>query len=151
MSADLRRTSRWMFARHSHPLSAWSRWVSTPLILVPVWTRRWSTLVPTGAWMALNPVLTPPPADDSAWATRAVLGEERWVNDHPHDRLAVLNAVNAAVLGATMVPARRHDKPLTILGVATSMVLTLVCWHLYAEYYDQHREPPGRAEPLAGW
>ncbi|MGH8574093.1 MAG: DUF6653 family protein, partial [Gammaproteobacteria bacterium] len=32
---NLRRT---VFARHSNPWSAWTRWASTPLFLVPVWT-----------------------------------------------------------------------------------------------------------------
>lgn len=31
-----------VFARHSNPWSAWTRWLSTPLVLVPLWTRRWS-------------------------------------------------------------------------------------------------------------
>ena len=139
MSFDLSRTRRWVFSRHAHPVSAWSRWASTPLVLVPVWTRRWSTLAPVGAWMLVNPIFTPPPADDSAWATRAVLGEERWVTDHPRDRLAVVNAANAATLLATIIPARAHRKRLTIVGVAASMALTLVSWKLYADYYDQHR------------
>jgi hypothetical protein len=138
MSFDLSRILRWVFSRHAHPVSAWSRWASTPLILVPVWTRRWSILAPIGAWMIINPILTPPPADDSAWATRAVLGEERWLTDHPHDRLAAINVANAAALIATILPARKNNKPLTILGVAASMALTLVSWNLYADYYDQH-------------
>ena len=138
MSHDLARINRWVFARHAHPLSAWSRWASTPLILVPVWTRRWSTLVPIGAWLIINPILTPPPVDDSAWATRAVLGEERWLVDHPRDRIAAVNAANAVTLLATIVPAQRKNKPLTFLGVAASMALTLVSWNLYAHYYAQH-------------
>jgi len=138
MSLDPARIHRWVFSRHAHPFSAWSRWASTPLILVPVWTRRWSTLAPIGAWMIINPILTPPPANDSAWATRAVLGEERWLADHPLDRLAAINAANAVTLLATIVPARKKNKPLTLLGVATSMALTLVAWELYADYYDQH-------------
>jgi hypothetical protein len=139
MSADLTRIRRWVFSRHAHPVSAWSRWASTPLILVPIWTRRWSTLAPIGAWLIINPIFTPPPADDSAWATRAVLGEELWLTDHPIDRLAAINGANSAMLIATILSARRNDKPLTIIGAAASMALTLVSWNLYANYYDQHR------------
>ena len=138
MSSDLTRIRRWVFSRHAHPVSAWSRWASTPLILVPIWTRRWSTMAPIGAWLIINPIFTPPPADDSAWATRAVLGEELWLRDHPHDRLAAINAANSAALIATILLARKNNKPLTILGAATSMALTLVSWNLYADYYDQH-------------
>ena len=139
MSVDGSRIQRWVFSRHAHPVSAWSRWISTPLIVVPFWTRRWSTVVPIGAWMILNPIVTPAPSDDSAWATRAVLGEERWLAHHPRDRLAAVNAANAATLLATLVPAWRKNKPLTMLGVGTSMALTLVSWNLYADYYNEHR------------
>jgi hypothetical protein len=54
------------------------------------------------------------------------------------DRLAAINVANAAALIATILPARKNNKPLTILGVAASMALTLVSWNLYADYYDQH-------------
>jgi hypothetical protein len=33
--------------------------MSTPLLLVPLWTRRWWLYVPIGLWFALNPVMTP--------------------------------------------------------------------------------------------
>ena len=41
-----------VFARHSIPWSAWSRWLSTPLVLIPLWTSRWSHAAIVGAWMA---------------------------------------------------------------------------------------------------
>jgi hypothetical protein len=72
---------RWVFSRHSHPWSAWTRWASTPLVLLPVWNRSARQGVVVAAWFALNPVLFPPPRDDSAFATRAVLGEERWLEE----------------------------------------------------------------------
>lgn len=71
--ADLKHN---VFARHSNPWSAWTRWLSTPLVLVPLWTRRWSHAAIVGAWMAANPVIFPKPADEHAWSTRVVLGED---------------------------------------------------------------------------
>ncbi|WP_370629979.1 DUF6653 family protein [Tessaracoccus sp. OS52] len=68
----------WVFQRHAHPFSAWSRLLSTPLLLVPLWTRRWRLSVPIGAWFAVNPVITPRAHDTSSFATRAILGEESW-------------------------------------------------------------------------
>ena len=50
--ADLKHN---VFARHSNPWSAWTRWLSTPLVLVPLWTRRWSHAAIVGAWMAGQP------------------------------------------------------------------------------------------------
>ena len=74
------RVRRWVFRRHAHPVSAWSRWATTPLIVLPLWTRNWRTAVPVAAWFAVNPVMTPPVTDDHAFATRAMLGEERLVH-----------------------------------------------------------------------
>lgn len=54
-----------MFQRHAHPFSVWSRLLSTPLLLVPLRTRRWWLYGPIGAWLAVNPVITPPIHDTS--------------------------------------------------------------------------------------
>ena len=43
---------RWMFARHSNPWSAWTRWASAPLVLVPVWTRRRRDAALVAGWLA---------------------------------------------------------------------------------------------------
>ena len=44
-----------VFARHSNPWSAWTRWLSTPLVLVPLWTRRWSHAASSGRpWASSN-------------------------------------------------------------------------------------------------
>jgi hypothetical protein len=55
---------RTVFARHANPWSAWTRWASTPMVLVPVWTRRRSHAVLIGAWLAVNPMLFPKIADN---------------------------------------------------------------------------------------
>ena len=73
-----RNLKRTVFARHSNPWSAWTRWASAPLLLVPVWRRSWRDAALIGIWMALNPVLFREPAHERAWATRAVLGEDVW-------------------------------------------------------------------------
>ena len=36
---DWQKVKRTVFARHSNPWSAWTRWASAPLMLVPVWRR----------------------------------------------------------------------------------------------------------------
>lgn len=74
------RVRRAIFARHANPWSAWSRWATTPLILVPVWRRSWRDAAWVALWFALNPVIFGAPADRSAWSTRAMLGEEQWIN-----------------------------------------------------------------------
>jgi hypothetical protein len=127
----------WVFARHAHPVSAWSRWASTPLIVVPLWyRRRWMTL-PIAVWMVLNPIITPPPSNDRAFATRAILGEERWIADPARRRdLLALNALGAAGLViAGITASRRRPLPMAV-AIAGTMAVVLVTWRGYADLYD---------------
>ncbi|MGH3561379.1 MAG: DUF6653 family protein [Mycobacterium sp.] len=55
-------------ARHANPWSAWTRWASTPLVLVPIWTRRRSHAGLIGLWLAVNPIIFPKPLDDASAA-----------------------------------------------------------------------------------
>ncbi|HLR98055.1 MAG TPA: DUF6653 family protein [Mycolicibacillus parakoreensis] len=143
----LSRPARWrraMFARHAHPCSAWSRWASTPLLLVPVWTRRWRHAAPVALWFALNPVLFAPPRHTSAWSTRAMLGEERWILDRPRDAALAVNVVGALALGAALLAARRRRPGAMIGATATAMAATLGYWALMARYHDRAASGPHR-------
>ena len=91
-----RQVKRAVFARHCNPWSAWTRWASAPLVLVPVWRRSWRDAALVGVWMAVNPILFGKPAHERAWATRAVLGEEQWIEDRPMDAAMAVN-VGASV------------------------------------------------------
>ena len=130
-----------VFVRHAHPVSAWSRWASTPLLVVPLWYRQTWTALPVAAWMLVNPIITPAPSDDRAFATRAILGEEQWIAD-PVKRpdLIALNAVGAAGLAIAGVAAwRRRPLPMGV-AIAGSMVVILLTWRQYADLYDsRHR------------
>ncbi|MFC4128140.1 DUF6653 family protein [Nocardia rhizosphaerae] len=129
-----------MFARHAHPLSAWSRLLTTPLVVAPFWTRRADVAAAVLVWFAVNPIITPEPVDRTSLATRAILGEERWLADPALDRtMTVLNAVGLATLGAAIVAAQRRRRVPTALGVATTMGLTLYGWRRYAALYDRGR------------
>lgn len=132
------RVRRAVFARHSNPWSAWSRWATTPVLLVPVWTRNWSHAAAVGVWFAVNPVIFPEPAGPPVWATKAILGEELWLTDHPRD---VAVAVDAAATGAVLVGlfGAWHRRPITAaVGTGAAMVLLLGYWELMARYYDTH-------------
>ncbi|GAB3556860.1 hypothetical protein J2S53_004260 [Actinopolyspora lacussalsi] len=138
-SRGLARLRRAVFARHANPWSAWSRWASTPLLLVPMWTRRWSHAAVVGVWFALNPVVFAEPADERAWATRAMLGEEQWITDRPRDAALGVNIVaTAAGLLALFAARRRRPVP---AGTATAAQLAslLVYWELMNRYLDRHR------------
>ena len=129
-----------MFIRHSNPWSAWTRWASTPLVLIPVWTRRRSHAALVAGWLTVNPVLFAKPADNRAWATRAMLGEERWILDRPHDVSMVLSAATSAVAAFALIAARRHRLRATVIATGAQMALTLVYWELMARSFDR-RQP----------
>lgn len=135
----LARVRRAIFARHANPWSAWTRWASTPLVLVPVWTRRPSHAVLVGAWLAVNPIIFPKVIDEHSWATRAMLGEELWITRRPKDAAAALSAVTSAAAVIAIVAARRHRLVPAAAATAVQMALTLVYWEQMARYLDRHR------------
>jgi hypothetical protein len=134
--ATLRRA---MFARHANPWSAWSRWASTPLVLVPVWTRRRSHALMAALWFALNPVIFPHIRDERSWATRAMLGEELWISRRPKDTAAALTVVTSLVAVVALLAARRHRPVPATVATATQMALTLVYWQQMVHYLERHR------------
>ncbi|WP_276003204.1 DUF6653 family protein [Mycobacterium shimoidei] len=133
------RIRRAIFARHSNPWSAWTRWATTPLVLVPVWTRRWSHAALIGLWFAVNPVVFPEPANNRNWATRAMLGEEAWITNRPKDSAAAVSAAASAAAVAAVVTARRRRLGLTAAATAVQMALTLVYWQQMVRYFKRER------------
>ncbi|NCD17931.1 MAG: hypothetical protein EOL91_11620 [Actinobacteria bacterium] len=136
-----------VFQRHAHPFSAWSRLLSAPLLLVPLWTRRWWLYVPIGAWMVVNPVVTPPARDMSSFATRAILGEESWIRE-PTSEPAVmaLSGMASATLAGSMVAAYHHRRTGAVLGTWAFMAITLWEWKLWADRFARvSAGVPGRA------
>ncbi len=93
-------------------------------------------------WFAVNPVIFPEPAAGrQAWPTKAILGEELWLADHPRD---VALAVDAAATGAGLVGlvGAWHRRPIpAAVGTGAAMLLLLGYWELMARYYET---APGR-------
>ncbi len=136
MAGTIARMRRKVFERHANPWSAWSRWGTTPLVVVPVWTRKWTHAVPVLAWMIANAVVFPKPEHERAWATRAVLGEEMWIVEPPRDAAMAVNAGSIACLLAALIAARRRALVPAVAGTAGAMALIMVYWKLMADYYD---------------
>ena len=107
--------------------------LTAPLLLVPLWTRRWWLYLPIGVWLAVNPVITPPAYDTSSFATRAILGEESWTRDPTSEPkvLALASLASASLVGA-MVAAYQHRRAGAIAGTGVFMALTLWEWKLWA-------------------
>lgn len=127
-----------IFRRHAHPVSAWSRLLSAPLLLVPLWTRRWWLYVPIGAWFAANPVMTPPAHDTSSFATRAILGEESWTRDPRSEPmiLALTVMASTSLLGA-MVASYRHRMTGAVACTGMFQAVTLMQWRLWADRFSR--------------
>jgi hypothetical protein len=134
------RIRRAIFARHCNPWSAWTRWASTPLPLVPVWTRRWSHAVVAALWLAVNPFVFGTPADEHAWSTRAMLGEEQWVSRRPRDAAMVVGAVTSVAALSAVVAARRRRLVPALVATVVQMALTLVYWEQMARYFDRRSQ-----------
>lgn len=135
---DWRKVKRAVFARHSNPWSAWTRWASTPLLLVPVWRRSWRDAALVGAWMAVNPVVFGEPAHQRAWATRAVLGEEQWIAERPRDTAMAVN-IAATVAGLVAIAAARRRAAMpAAAATGLEMGLLMAYWELMARYYDRN-------------
>ncbi|WP_324651115.1 DUF6653 family protein [Georgenia sp. H159] len=139
MPSDGRYYTR-MFQRHAHPVSAWSRLLSTPLLLVPLWTRRWWLFLPIGAWFAVNAVMTPPAHDTSSFATRAILGEESWTRDPRSEPMVLaLTGMATGSLVAAMVAGYRRSRTGATAGTGIFMALTLWQWKLWADRFVRER------------
>lgn len=136
VSTGSARLKRWVFARHSNPLSAWSRWASIPLVILPFWTRSPWAAAGVTAWMVLNPIVFPKPRHEQAWATKAMLGEELWSDSLRCDRASAVNVASTAAMTVSVVGAWRKSARPTFWGAAAQMALTLVFWKLMANFYE---------------
>ncbi|GAB4585739.1 DUF6653 family protein [Nocardia sp. IFM 10818] len=150
MAGQLVKWRRVVFARHSNPWSAWTRWASTPLVLVPVWTRRPSHAAVVGVWLAVNPVIFPRPADDRAWATRVILGEERWITERPRDAALAVNAAATAAGLVAVISARRRRLLPAAVATLVQMALLLVYWEQMARYFERRLTPSAREPVVRG-
>jgi Family of unknown function (DUF6653) len=140
------RVRRAIFARHSNPWSAWTRWASTPLTLVPAWTRRRNHAVLIALWLAVNPFVFGKPGHERAWSTRAMLGEELWISRRPRDAAMVVSALTSAVSLGAIIAARRHRLLPAAIATAVQMSLTLVYWEQMVGYFERETQP-GNTQP----
>ena len=131
------RIRRAIFARHCNPWSAWTRWATTPLTLVPIWTRRWNHAALIAMWFAVNPFVFGKPAHERAWSTRAMLGEELWISRRPRDAALLVSAVTSAAALTAVIAARRRRPLPAAIATAVQMALTLVYWQQMVRYFDR--------------
>ncbi len=102
-----------------------------------MWTRGRRDAALVALWLAVNPFVFGKPAHERAWATRAMLGEERWISRRPRDAAVVVSAVTSAAAVTALVAARRHRLRPALIAVGVQMALTLVYWQQMVRYFDR--------------
>ena len=88
------------------------------------------------AWFALSAVVFPPPRDDSAFATRVVLGEERWLQERPVSGALAIDCMASAALVVAIDGARRHRRRQTVIATIVTMGSLLWYWREMVHLYD---------------
>ena len=125
---DISKLSDTMWRRHAHPMSIWTRLLSTPLAFLPFWNRSVKQGLGVAAWFAINPWIFPGPKDKDAWGARAIRGERRWTKERPRDASMVVQSVGAAAfLGGFYFAYKRRLVP-TLLS--TVVVMASNAWFL---------------------
>lgn len=136
---------RFFWSRHENPGSVWTLVGAYPMLVLSVYRRDRRLLVGTLLFVAVNPLLFSPPADDRAWATRVVRGERVWLDrglrsSRPETAFAVLAApVYLYTLGAAA--ARRPVR--TALGTVVSVVVMLAFFDRMVRLYEDASEADG--------
>lgn len=130
----------WM--RHSNPWSGWSRVAALPAIGGAVAAHSLLLLGIVLLWLVINPVMFPPPANDRAWMTRGVLGEQIYAASGPRlrsDLPTLLSLVTLPVFAAFLWFAWQRDPvAATLSGL---LVAVLKFWYVdrMVILYDQSR------------
>jgi hypothetical protein len=88
-------------------------------------------------WLAVNPFVFGKPADERAWSTRAMLGEELWIARRPRDAAMLVSAVTSVAALSAILAARRHRPLPAAVATAAQMALTLVYWEQMVRYFER--------------
>jgi len=128
---------RLFWSGHANPWSVWTFVLAYPTLVYAIYRRHRPLLVGTLLFVALNPVLAPPPADDRAWATRVVLGERVWLEGGVWPSRDLFFAVLAAPIYLfTLGSAARRRPARTAVGVVASVAAMLLFFDRMAGRYD---------------
>ena len=110
-----------------------------------MWTRHWSHGLWIALWLAVNPFVFGKPADERAWSTRAMLGEELWISRRRGDAAMLVSVATSSAALSAVLAARRHRLIPALIASAVQMALTLVYWEQMVRYFD--RQPRAKDTP----
>jgi len=131
------------WSRHSNPKSGWTRVPTGPVIALAVYRRDWRLLALALLWVVVNPFAFPPPEDEDAWMTRAVLAERWWTREEDNRTLGLARP-NHRNLGGVLAAfyalyAAWRQRPVgTTLGTVLAVVLKFWWLDALVRRYDEH-------------
>ena len=129
-----------MFEHHSNPWSAWTRLLSTVPRPRPVLDPELGTHFPRRCVVGCSTQPCSRNHDDSAWPTRAMLGEEMRVAKRPLGKAMTVNAAAPAFgLGGVVASLKRKRLP-NVLFTVSEVARLLLYWRLMSDYYVEHRD-----------
>ena len=133
------------WARHSNPLSGWSRVVGFFVMMYAIYIHNWWLLGGVVVFIAVNPLIFPKPKKQTQWMSRAVLGEQiytkgkvlRW--DFP----TLLNLGNGIFFILGVWGAWYQYWEIAVFGTILSSVFKLWFLDRMVFLYDESNKKPG--------
>jgi hypothetical protein len=125
---------------HASPWSVWPLIATYPLLILALYWRSRPLLATILCSVVVNLRVVSPPEDDSAWATRVVLGEQLWLERGLSSQRSAfgITTIGALVHLYTFRAALNRHPGRTVAGTIVSMLLMFVLFDRMAGLYEEH-------------
>jgi hypothetical protein len=133
------------WARHSNPVSGWTRVPVGAVIVYAIYHRNWRVFGAALVWTVINPVLFSTPDTEDAWMTRAVLAERWWINTETNRTVGlgypnICNTAGALGFVYALYAAWRQSPVKAGFGVILSIGLKLWWLRVLIRQYERRAE-----------
>lgn len=124
---------------HASPRSVWGFVATYPFLILAIYRRSRSLMATILCSVVVNLGVASPPEDDSAWATRVVLGEQVWLERGISSEPSSLGIVSIGALVQlyTFRAAVKRQPVRTAVGTVASMLLMFVFFDRMVRLYDE--------------
>ncbi|WP_306061703.1 DUF6653 family protein [Natronococcus wangiae] len=132
-----RLVDRYFWSGHANPWSVWAFVAAYLTLVLAIYRRNRTLLTEVLPLVAINPLVAPEPADDSAWATRVVFGERIWLEQGTlRSTNTLFTAASAPVFLFMLKSAVERRSLRTGVGTVASIVLMLAFFRRMARLYE---------------